>query len=128
MGLSVIQLRLEDNPMRKLTLIALFITALAGGLFPVVGYAQPVCAYPAQGAWRGYWRCEYPAPEYYPPPDYYTYYDYPYYDIPYYWGPYLCCGGSVGRVYPRGGGYHGGGGNVGGGVRGGGWRGGDSPR
>ena len=114
--------------MRKTTLVGLFIIAFAAGLSPVLSYAQPVCAYPAQWVWRGYWSCEYPGPEYYPPPDYYPYYDYPYFDypyysFPYYWGPYLDYGGSVGRVYPRGGG-HAGGGPAGGGVRGGGGAGG----
>ena len=91
--------------MRKPTLIALFIIALAAALFPAVSYAQPVCAYPAQWVWRGYWNCEYSARAYYAPPYYYSYYGYPY-------GYY---GGYVGRAYPRGGGYYGGGGVRGGG-------------
>ena len=94
--------------MKKPMLIALFISVLAAALTPVAGYAQPVCAYPAQWVWRGYWNCEYPARVYYAPP-YYPYYGYAH-------GYY---GGYAGRAYP-GGGYYGGGGHVGGGVRGGG--------
>ena len=82
--------------MKKPMLIALFISVLAAALTPVAGYAQPVCAYPAQWVWRGYWNCEYPARVYYAPP-YYPYYGYAH-------GYY---GGYAGRAYP-GGGYYGG--------------------
>jgi hypothetical protein len=110
MGLSQIQPRLEEYPMKKSTLIALFILAFAAALSPVVANAQPVCAYPAQWVWRGYWSCEYPAPVYYAPP----------YSYPYYGYPYAHFGGFVGRVFPRGGGHFAGGGHFGGGFRGGG--------
>lgn len=102
--------------MKKSTLIASFTIAFAAALSPVAAYAQPVCAYPAQWVWRGYWSCEYPAQTYYAPPYYYPYYGY----------PYAFYGGFVGRAFHRGGGHfagHGhfsGGGHVGGGFRGGG--------
>ena len=95
--------------MKKPTVIALFVIALASALSPVVANAQPVCPYPAQWVWRGYWNCEYPARVYYAPPYFY----------PYYGHAHAYYGGYVGRAYPRGGGYYGGG-HVGGGVRGGG--------
>ena len=76
--------------MKKSTLAALFIIALAGALSPVVAYAQPVCAYPAQWVWRGYWSCEYPAQSYYAPP-YYPYYGY----------PFVSFGAFVGRPFPH---------------------------
>jgi len=115
MGLSLIQPRLEKYLMKKSTRIAFFIIAFAAALSPVIAYAQPVCAYPAQWVWRGYWSCEYPAPTYYAPPYYYPYYGY----------PYLSYGGFVGRTFHRGGahfgsGHFGGGRHVGGGFRGGG--------
>src|SRR5674476_581329 len=109
MGCSVIEPCLEEYPMKKSALVALFIIAFAAALSPVVANAQPLCAYPAQWVWRGYWSCEYPARVYYAPPYYYPYYSHSH---AYY-------GGYVGRAYPRGG-YYGGGGHVGGGVRGGG--------
>lgn len=107
--------------MKKSTLIAFFIIAFSAALSPVIAYAQPVCAYPAQWVWRGYWSCEYPARMYYAPPYYYPYYGY----------PYAFYGGFVGRSFPHGGGHlvgghfggrghFGGSGHVGGGFRGGG--------
>lgn len=100
--------------MKKSTLAALFIIASAGALSPAVAYAQPVCAYPAQWIWRGYWSCEYPARTYYAPPYYYPYYGY----------PYVYFGGVVGRSFHHGGGHVVGGfrsgGHAVGGFRGGG--------
>jgi uncharacterized membrane protein YgcG len=113
-GLSLIQPRVKEYQMKKSTLIALFIIAFAAGLSPVVAHAQPVCAYPAQWVWRGYWNCEYPAQVYYAPPYYYPYYGYPYAHF----------GAFVGRPFFRSGVHFGGGfrGGVhfGGGFRGGG--------
>jgi uncharacterized membrane protein YgcG len=105
----------EEYSMKKPKLIAMCAFALAVFVSPVVAYAQPVCAYPAQWVWRGYWNCEYPVSAYYPPPYYYPYYVY----------PYARFGGFVGRPVFRGGGHFGGGfrggvGHAGGGFRSGG--------
>lgn len=114
MGLSPIQPRVEVNQMKKSTLVAPFIIAIAAALSPVVAHAQPLCAYPAQWVWRGYWNCEYPARAYYAPPYYYPYYGYPNAHF----------GAFVGRPFVRSGVHFGGGfrGSVhfGGGFRGGG--------
>jgi hypothetical protein len=91
--------------MKKSKLIAFFIVAFAAALSPVVASAQPVCAYPAQWVWRGYWSCEYPGGMYYGPPYYYPYYGY----------PYAFYGGFVGRAFAHGGGHFGGRGHFSGG-------------
>ena len=93
--------------MKKSSRIALFIIALSAALSPLTANAQPVCAYPAQWVWRGYWNCEIPVRGYYAPPYYY----------PYYGHAHTYYGGHVGRAYSRGG-YYAGSGHVGAGVRG----------
>jgi hypothetical protein len=112
--------------MKKSTVIALLVIAFTTALSPAVANAQPVCAYPAQWVWRGYWSCEYPVPAYYPSSYYYPYYGYPFASIGVFVGrPFFGGGGHfVGGFHGGGGGhfrggFHGGGGGHFGGGHGG---------